>query len=243
MVFIPRIVTVDPPGIVARVVRSALELLDLSVIQIDIPFASDAFNEIDERITLVITSYTLDAELTGFELARQLKQSTPNTAVMVLADSEDSTVDERQLDSHFVYLSRPLNIHRFLQVLIGGLESPQAMQKAYLAEERLGGADDDLGVVPNLDSSAARKILEKLQTELASMAIVLADRTGMALLEVGTTNYFNRDELARSLVPMMKTNLGMREIVGGQVTTIQFYDGDNYDVFVLSVGNRFRFKL
>jgi CheY-like chemotaxis protein len=237
MVFIPRIVTVDPTGIVARVVRSALELLDLSVIQMDIPFASDALNEIDERVTLVITSYTLDAELSGFELAHRLKKSAPNTSVIVLADNEGSTVDERQLDSHFIYLARPLNIHHFLQVLLGGLESPDAMRKAYLSEAKPShSTDDDLGIVPKIDTNAARKILEKLQTELASMAIVLADRTGVALLEVGTTTYFNRDELALSLVPMMKTNLGMREIVGGQVTTVQFYDGDNYDVFVLSVG-------
>lgn len=238
MVFIPRIVTVDPTGIVARVVRSALELLDLSVIQTDIPFPSDALNVIDGKINLVITSYLLDHDLTGFELATHIKQASPKTSVIVLADSDSASPDESQADETFVYLSRPLDIQRLVQVLIGGLESHDAMQKAFYAGTgtKTTQSDDDLGVVPKIEPNPARKVLEKLQSELGSMAILLADRTGELLLEVGTTNYFNREELARSLVPMMKTNLGMREIVGGQVTTIQFYDGDNYDIFVLSVG-------
>lgn len=237
MVFIPRIVTVDPTGIVARVVRSALELLDLSVIQTDIPFPSDALNEIDERVNLVITSYTLDSNLNGFELAYRIKPASPNTSVIVLADNEETSMDT-PADPAYVYLARPLDIQRFLKVLIAGLESPDAMQKAYQTDSGMTAltSDDDLGVVPKLDVNSARKIFEKLQSELGSMAIILADRTGELLLEIGTTNYFNRNELTRSLVPMMKTNLGMREVVGGQVTTIQFYDGDNYDVFVLSVG-------
>lgn len=239
MVFIPRIVTIDPTGIVARVVRSALELLDLSVIQTDVPFPSDALNMIDDKINLVITSYLLGSGLTGLELGQRIKHSSPNTAVIVLADNEGLAIDDDQLSPDYIYLSRPLDIQRFMQVLLAGLESPDAMQKAYQAGfggTTIASGDDDLGAVPKIDPNPARKILEKLQSELGSMAVLLADRTGELLLEVGTTNYFNRDELARSLVPMMKTNLGMREIVGGQVTTIQFYDGDNYDIFVLSVG-------
>jgi len=39
-----------------------------------------------------------------------------------------------------------------------------------------------------------------------------------------------------SLIPMMMTNINVKELLGGEVTTIQFYDGDTYDLFVLSVG-------
>ncbi len=238
MVSIPRIVTVDPTGIIARIVRSALELLDLSVIQTDIPYTTDALSEINPRVNLVVTAMSLDADMKGFEFALRVKQNAEATSVIILADVNDPEEldDDTALNSPFVYLRRPLDIHRFLRVLVAGLEGHDAMIAAAhtRAEEDVPG--DDMGAVPKIDSAAAKKVLEKLQSELNSMAIILADRTGVSLLEVGTTQFIDRNELARSLVPMMQANMGMREIVGGQVNSIQFYDGDNYDVFVLSVG-------
>ncbi|MFW5772825.1 MAG: hypothetical protein ACOCZH_05815 [Phototrophicaceae bacterium] len=37
-------------------------------------------------------------------------------------------------------------------------------------------------------------------------------------------------------MPIMTTNIGVKDLFGGQVSTVQFYDGDDHDVFVLSVG-------
>jgi hypothetical protein len=110
------------------------------------------------------------------------------------------------------------------------------MSAAMQSQSEPTTTENNLGDVPKIDASAAKDVLEKLQRELNSMAIILADRTGASLFEVGTTQFIDRNELARSLVPMMQTNMGMRGIVGGQVNSIQFFDGDNYDVFVLSVG-------
>ena len=69
-----------------------------------------------------------------------------------------------------------------------------------------------------------------------SMAILLATRTGDVLLERGTVGQIKRDELAHALLPIVNTNVDIKEMVGGNATSIQFYDGEEYDVFVLTVG-------
>lgn len=220
--------------------RSSLELLDLSVIQTDIPASEDALSEIDQRVNLVVVALSLDADMKGFEFALRVKGASPNTAVMILADTHEPSEldDETAAESPFVYLSRPLDIHRFLRVLVAGLESQDAMKKAAQAptDHMPSGDDDAMGAVPRLDTNAARKILEQTQSELGAMVVALADRQGTVLADVGASGLVDLGELARSMVPMMKTNIGLREIVGGQVTTVQFYDGEDYDVFVLSVG-------
>jgi len=68
------------------------------------------------------------------------------------------------------------------------------------------------------------------------MAIILATRTGEVLLEDGAPGYLNREQLTNALMPMVTTTIEMSNLVGGQAQSIQFYDGDDKDVFVFSVG-------
>jgi len=226
----------------SRYVRSALDLLDLSVIQMDIPASTDALEEVSEKVNLVITSLALDDDMKGFEFALRIKQKSNETAVMIVGDENDPDEldEETAAESPFVYMSRPLDVQLFLRALTAGLNSHEAMIKAMRTPVVSGGNTPEtgrqLGPVPSLDLTAAKPILEGLQGELGAMAIILADREGTSLLEVGTTGFIERDDLTLSLAPVMQTNMGIKEHVGGQVTTVQFYDGDEFDVFVLSVG-------
>ena len=68
------------------------------------------------------------------------------------------------------------------------------------------------------------------------MAIVLASRAGEILLERGAVGYLDREQLTSALLPTVKTTVDMGQLVGGQPSALHFYDGDRYDVFVLSVG-------
>jgi len=52
----------------------------------------------------------------------------------------------------------------------------------------------------------------------------------------GASGYLNREQLTHALLPMVTTNLEMKEVVGGQSSALQFYDGEHHDVFVLSAG-------
>lgn len=240
MVDIPRIVTVDPTGSVSRVVRYAMDLLDISTIQIDVPDKEMALEEVS-RADMVVSAFNLGGGEKGFIFALEVKRNAPDASVIILGDEDDPNEldEETQLDSPFVYLSRPIDIHQFLRVLVAGLDSHEAMVSALATPTTTTSttiASNDMGPVPTIDTTAARRIIEGLQADLGAMAIILVTRNGETLIEVGASGLIDRDDLARALAPIMTTNISVKELVGGQVSTVQLYDGDEYDVFVLSIG-------
>jgi hypothetical protein len=239
MVALPRVITVDPSGTVGHIVRSAVDLLDLSVIQVDVPGGPEALEEMNSKINLVVTAFEVDDDMRGFEFALRIKQVSQDIAVIVLGDVDDPDEldEETALDSPFLYLSRPVDIHRLMRALVAGMEGHEAMMNALTAGSSAGAVEVmDMGPVPNLDIKAAQTIIDSLLTELGAMAIILATRTGEALLERGAVGYIDREQLTQSMLPIMTANIGVKDLVGGQVTTVQLYDGDDYDIFVLSIG-------
>jgi CheY-like chemotaxis protein len=216
-----------------------MDLTDQVIIQVDVPTATDALAELSRGCNLVVSAFDLD-DMKGFEFALRVKQTSPDTAVIILGDLDDpEELDEQTAaDSPFVYLSRPVDAHKFLRVLQGGLDSPAAMMVALNPPPAQMAAEvvQDMGPVPPLDAARAQTVVDALLRELSAMAIVIASREGEVLLERGAVGYVNREQLIRTLLPMVSTNLGVKEVVGGNVSSLQFYDGDEYDMFVLSVG-------
>ncbi len=239
MASMPRIITVDPTWTISRIVDSAMNLMDQSIIKVDVPSASDALEELSRGCNLVVCAFELDENMKGFEFALRVKRDSPDTSVIILGDMDDpDELDEETTnESPFVYMSRPLDTQKFMRVLKAGLNSHEEMISAI--REPVGGARieaADMGPVPALDIDAAQNIVDSLLTDLGSMAIILSTRTGEVILERGAVGYIDREALTQALLPIMMTNISVKDLVGGQVNTVQFYDGEDYDIFVLSVG-------
>ncbi|GAB4511861.1 MAG: hypothetical protein OHK0046_10520 [Anaerolineae bacterium] len=218
-----------------------MELLDLSVTQIDVPSASDALEELDRPANLVVSAFDLDANMKGFEFGMRVKNKSRETSVIILGDVNDPAEldEETMMSSPFVYLSRPVDIHQFLRVLVAGLEGHEAMLSAMahpLSTSTVAAVMNDMGPVPSLDIKAAQGIIDKLMIDLGVMAILMASRNGEIVIARGATSQISQDDLTYALAPIMMTNINVKDLVGGQVSTVQLYDGDDYDVFVLSVG-------
>jgi hypothetical protein len=94
----------------------------------------------------------------------------------------------------------------------------------------------DHGPLPPLNLQNARTIIKQMLVDVGAMAIILSARNGEVLLEDGAPGYLNRELLTKALIPTVMTTIEMSPLVGGQAQTIHFYDGDDKDVFVLSVG-------
>ena len=94
----------------------------------------------------------------------------------------------------------------------------------------------DLPPVPVLDLSAARRVLDSALTDVGAMAAILSTRTGDVLIERGAVGYLDRERLTEALSPTVSATIDMTRLIGGRPAALLFYDGDNYDVFVLSVG-------
>jgi DNA-binding NarL/FixJ family response regulator len=238
MASLPRIVTVDPTGTIGDIVRSVLNLVDRSVRLIDTPSGPQALEEIAlSKCAMVITAWDLQNEMRGLELALRVKQASPETAVLILADvSDPEELDAETIaESPFLYMSRPVEIDQFARVLLAGL-SGEDIRAAIKAPASKPSVTVDLGPVPQFEVEAAQVIVDQLLTDLGAMAIILSSRAGEVIMERGAVGYLDREQLTNALLPTVTTNVQVKDMVGGQSSSLLFYDGDNYDLFVLSVG-------
>ena len=90
MTSLPRIITVDPTGTIARVVRAAMDLLDRPISITDVPSGEQALEELGlGQYRMLITAWELDDDMQGLELALRASQTSEDIAVLILADVDD----------------------------------------------------------------------------------------------------------------------------------------------------------
>ncbi len=235
---LPRVVTVDPIGTIGRTMRAMIDLTDHPIMQIDVPNGVDALEEI--RLTgcqLLITALQLTDEMNGIDLALNVKQVAPEAAVIILGDLDDPKEldEEYRTVAPFVYLHRPVDGAQFMRVLSAALRNGD-IASANIPPARPAEPVADLGVIPLLDMNVAQRVVDSLLIDVGAMAIVVASRSGEVLLERGAVGYLDREQLVGTLLPAVRTTVAMGQLVGGQPSSLQFYDGERYDVYVLSVG-------
>ena len=238
-----RIITVDSSGTIARIVRATLDLTGRDdIILISVPDGAEALEELSRGgCRLLVTTVELSGDVRGFELALRVRNLSAETGIIILGDVDDpEELDEEVLaNSPFVYMHRPVDPDQFVRVMMTGLRGEDMRQMLHQAVAAAAAASlvhaADLAPIPALDLNAARGLIGQLLRELGAQAILLSTRSGEVLLEHGVSG-LNRDEISATLAPTIATTIDMRGLIGGNTATVQFYDGDNYDVFVLSVG-------
>lgn len=240
MTSIPRVITVDPTWTISRIVRSAIDLTDRAIIQVDVPGTEEALAELSRDANLLVTALMIGDGSDGIELARRVRQASPRLPIVVLADFDDPAGQDKALlsETAFLYLRRPLDVHAFMRVLIAGLDGRNivsAFDPVTTAAAQMPPTAD-FGPVPALDLKVAQIIIEKLLTDVGARTVVLSNRAGNVMLEHGVPGYLNREALTSALLPTVMSNIAMGGLVGGQSSALSFYDGDTFDVFVLSVG-------
>lgn len=239
MASIPRVITVDPQAAVSRLVRAAVDLFDHPVVQVDVPGSWEALDEIQRGgYNLVVTALHIDKHMKGFELALRVRQLSPSTAVIILAepDALEELDDETRAESPFVYMRRPVDVNYFIQVVHAALHGQDVLKVSTPSTPLAPITLDELGPVPTLDPKATDVIVDTLMRDVGARTIVLSSRGGDTLLERGAVGTLDRSQLTQSLLPMVRTTIAMGNLVGGHIATLQYFDGDSYDVFVLSVG-------
>lgn len=228
-----RIVTLDPTGSVGRIVRGALELLDLSPVLIDCPTEMSARSEIERGATLLVIAADLAGE-SGIAFADQLANDLQELPVIVIADEEI----EAAHDAPYVLLHRATDAIRIVKAIDAALSARDVREALrQTASVPMIIEADGGGSVPSLDLENAKRMLDKLVIDVGALSCILATRNGHLLLERGlVASGLERERLVSILAPTMKMGRDMKEVVGGQLSSIQFFDGEFFDVFVLSVG-------
>ncbi|MFQ3646556.1 MAG: hypothetical protein SNJ54_15860 [Anaerolineae bacterium] len=241
MAALARFIVVDPTGLVQEQVRAAMTLIDRVVIQIDVPTAESALDELRMGpVTALITSWNVGEGMRGWELAARVAKINADVKVLIVADYEDMDLDEQMLrDSPFLYFKRPYDVAQFLRVLlavIDGKDPREAMLPPVSTTANVGTIAPKVITIPKIDIEKARPIIYQFMSDLSAMAVLLLSRDGKVLIEQGTLGYINRDELGNALTGSSMSLLALHEMAMGTSALFQFYDGENYDFYVLSVG-------
>jgi DNA-binding NarL/FixJ family response regulator len=241
MAALARFIVVDPTGLVQEQVRAAMTLIDRVIIQIDVPTAESALDELRMgQVTALITSWNVGEGMRGWELAARVAKINADVKVLIVADYEDMDLDEQMLrDSPFLYFKRPYDVAQFLRVLlavIDGKDPREAMLPPVSTTANVGTIAPKVITIPKIDIEKARPIIYQFMSDLSAMAVLLLSRDGKVLIEQGTLGYINRDELGNALTGSSMSLLALHEMAMGTSALFQFYDGENYDFYVLSVG-------
>lgn len=239
---LPRILTVDPSGGAAEIIRAALRLLERPAIQVDVPGGIEAFDEVERgHFRLLVSAVQLGDGLNGAEFAQRVRQRQPETHIVLLAGPQDALAIHSleqlgQETGAFLVLRHPIEPHQVLRILNAALDGRDILPAAYTTQASPEEAQGEMPPVPALDLSAAQRVLDASLTDVGAMAAILSTRTGDVLLERGAVGYLDRERLTEALAPTVSATIDMTRLIGGRPAALLYYDGDNYDVFVLSVG-------
>lgn len=238
MAALPRIITVDPTGSIPQQIRAAFDLMDILVIQIDVPDPSEALAELERGgIDTVIAAWNLGNGSQGWELAAQLRKVDENVKIMLLGDYEDTELDDEMREqSPFVYLKRPFNIPQLIKVLRTAIDGGDIFAAVNARTEPAPSTTVNLGNVPKVNADKADEIMQGVIYDLNPIAAMLATRDGEIVVGRTTMGDVDYDYMASLIGSTAKMNIDMRDVIGGNLQTLQLYDGSDYDVFVLSVG-------
>lgn len=238
MASLPRIITVDPTGSIPQQIRAAFDLMDRLVVQIDVPDPTEALNELERGgIDTVIAAWNLGNGTQGWELAAKLRQVDENVKIMLLGDYDDTELDEEMREqSPFVYLKRPFNIPQLIKVLEAALDGRDIFAAVNARTEPAPSTTVNLGPVPNVNADKADEIMQAVIYDMNPLAAMLATRDGEIVVGRTTMGDVDYDYMASLIGSTAKMNIDMRDVIGGNLQTLQLYDGSDYDVFVLSVG-------
>ncbi|MEL6526276.1 MAG: response regulator [Chloroflexota bacterium] len=237
MASLPRIITVDPTGSIPQQIRAAFDLMDRLVVQIDVPGPQEAVEELQRGgIDLVIAAWNLSGTQ-GWELAAKLKQINENVDIMLMGDYEDTELDDEMLEqSPFVYLKRPFNIPQLINVLQASLDGGDIFAAVNASTTELVSEAVELGPVPTVNADKADEVMQGVMFDINPIAAMLATRDGDIVVGRTTMGDVDYEYIARLIGSTAQMNINMRDVIGGNLQTLQFFDGSDYDVYVLSVG-------
>ncbi len=227
----PRIIAADQSPQVPNIVRAALDLLKRRAVVIDVPSGEAALEELARGDVHLLVCASALPDMRGSGLATRVHELAPGIPVIILAGADAEEDVETQSPLH--YLIRAEQGDRFVRVLRATLDG-EVFEDAPAPSPASG---QNLGPVPEIPIDDIAEILGNVLTDVGAMAVVLADRTGSILLELGAVGYLDREQLTGTLAPNFSNMVSVGPLVGGaQPRAMHFYDGDEFDIFGLAVG-------
>jgi CheY-like chemotaxis protein len=213
---------------VSRLLRSALETLEVDLEVIEIPSGEEAIlHSTNNQIDLLVSDYRLPG-MTGIELMHKVKKNHPRVKIILVTGQTDpgirTEVAEAGADAFFI---KPVPMADFLDAV----ERHLGVVETLLPPEPIATDDSEIQrSVPDL--------LAGLRQDLAAIAVLLLNDRGRILARAGDLpDRENDDALVSSLLSIYSAGQNVSKLLGQKnASNWSVFDGGKYDLVFAPVG-------
>ncbi len=225
-----RILIVDDEEAILTVLKNSLKKLgsDYKVVT-----ATDGFTALDELseepFDLVVTDYNM-AQMDGLELLEAVRYAQPNAQIiMITAYGNDLVEDEVECLQAFRYLTKPLEINVFRQIVQEALSNTAA------------SAQSKLLILSDEKYQELSQILEQLGREVGARCLFLTDANGHVITKTGHTENLAMENISSLLGGGIATLIEAGRTMDGDTDAINlaYREGKGEDLYVVNIGQHF----
>ncbi len=219
-----QILIVDDEKPILTVLENSLKKLDYHVAT-----ATDGFVALDylleQPFDLVITDYNM-GEIDGLELLEAIHYAQPSAQViMITAYGSDALKAETRRLQAYRYLTKPLEINTFRQVV----------------QEALGDIEPAQPAMPVLSDDHYQQVnqmLEQLLTDVGARCVFLSDIQGQAIARAGHTDKLPAVEMGSLLGAGMATLSEAGRVLDADAEAINlaYRESDNGYLYAVNIG-------
>lgn len=223
-----RILIVDDEESILAVLKGSLKKLgpDYEVVTV-----TDGFAALDELLEqpfdLVVTDYNM-AQMDGLELLEAVRYAQPNAKIiMITAYGSDSLEQEVRRLQAYHYLTKPLDIHSFRQIVQQALKGRSIKRSELL-------------VLSDEQYRQINQSLEQLRSDVGARCVFLTNAEGRTIARTGDTEQLPVEQIASLLGGGIATLVEVGRSLDGDSDAINlaYREGKNEYLYALNVGNQ-----
>ncbi|MFP4344287.1 MAG: response regulator [Anaerolineales bacterium] len=176
-------------------------------------------------VDLLITDLRMPG-ISGLDLIRWVSAASPQTrTILITAYGNDEIQSEARNLEVYRYITKPFNVHQFTEVVQGALRDVAVSTPGFT-------------VFSDETFEAIARRLETLRYDTGARCILLADRQGQLLVEVGETEGVNSTLLLALLAGGFAASAELaRQFGDGEAINLNFQEGSRYDIYSANVGD------
>lgn len=221
-----RILLVDDQRDVTRMLRASLQTLGRGYVIVDVPSGEEALLEIGRgTVDLLITDIRLPG-MSGLQLMERVRRSNAQARAILITGNPtpDLQAQAARLNA-CAFFAKPIRTGEFLHAVQAALGDAAPEPQAEAVPE------------PQSDSPGISDRLAMLRRDLGALAVFLVDLDGRVVVRAGDLAALKLESLMPHLMSGFTAALKVTAVLGGLVpSNIQFFDGDEFDIFTANVG-------